>query len=205
MKNLKIPAGFGEAEFTEKRSRFIGNVFYVTNEQEVAENLAALRKKYWDSRHIVHAFVLEDGTARFSDDGEPHGTAGKPVLSVIQGAEVVNCLITVVRYFGGTLLGTGGLVRAYGEAASSALEKAGVVETIPMGVYKINCSYDQYQQLSRLIDLAGGFDVNSEFLDSVNVTFTLPLCDEERFTSELVTTFAARLKAEKITEKMGKK
>lgn len=205
MKNLKIPAGFGEAEFTEKRSRFIGNVFYVTNEQEVAENLAALRKKYWDSRHIVHAFVLEDGTARFSDDGEPHGTAGKPVLSVIQGAEVVNCLITVVRYFGGTLLGTGGLVRAYGEAASSALESAGVVETIPMGVYKINCSYDQYQQLSRLIDLAGGFDVNSEFLDSVTVSFTLPLCDEERFTSELVTTFAARLKAEKITEKMGKK
>lgn len=205
MKNLKIPAGFGEAEFTEKRSRFIGNVFYVTSEQEVAENIAALRKKYWDSRHIVHAFVLEDGTARFSDDGEPHGTAGKPVLSVIQGAEVVNCLITVVRYFGGTLLGTGGLVRAYGESASSALENAGIVETIPMGVYKINCPYDQYQQLSRLIDLAGGFDVNSEFLDSVTVSFTLPLCDEEKFTAELVTTFAARLKAEKITEKMGKK
>ena len=149
MKNLKIPAGFGEAEFTEKRSHFIGNVFYVTNEQEVAENLAALRKKYWDSRHIVHAFVLEDGTARFSDDGEPHGTAGKPVLSVIQGAEVVNCLITVVRYFGGTLLGTGGLVRAYGEAASSALENAGVVETIPMGVYKINCSLIKLRTLKK--------------------------------------------------------
>lgn len=205
MKNLKIPAGFGEYEFTEKRSRFIGNVFYVTSEEQVAETLASLRKKYWDSRHIVHAFVLEDGTARFSDDGEPHGTAGKPVLSVIQGAEVVNCLITVVRYFGGTLLGTGGLVRAYGEGASGALENAGIVETIPMGVYKINCSYDQYQQLSRLIDLAGGFDVNSEFLDSVTIQFTLALEDEEKFMQELITTFAARLKAEKVAEKMGKK
>ena len=205
MKNLKIPQGFGEAEFTEKRSRFIGNVFYVTSEQEAAEKLASLRKKYWDSRHIVYAFVLEDGTARFSDDGEPHGTAGKPVLSVIQGAQVQNCLITVVRYFGGTLLGTGGLVRAYGEAASLALDNAGIVETVPLGVYKINCSYDQYQQLSRLIELAGGFDVSSEFLDSVTVSFTLPIEDEERFVSELTTTFAARLSAEKTAEKMGKK
>ncbi|MBR5452044.1 MAG: YigZ family protein [Clostridia bacterium] len=205
MKNLKIPADFGEAEFTEKRSRFIGNAYYVTSEQEVSETLAALRKKYWDSRHIVHAFVLEDGTARFSDDGEPHGTAGKPVLSVIQGAEVVNCLITVVRYFGGTLLGTGGLVRAYGEAASAALADAGIVETIPIGVYQINCSYDQYQQLVRLIENEGGFDLNSEFLDTVTVEFTLPLCDEEKFTAALVTTFAARLSVQKTAEKMGKK
>lgn len=205
MKAIKIPAGQGEFEFTEKRSRFIGNVFYVKSEAEVSEILASMRKKYWDSRHIVHAFVLEDGTARFSDDGEPHGTAGKPVLSVIQGAEVVNCLITVVRYFGGTLLGTGGLVRAYGEAASSALENAGVAETIPLGVYRVACAYDQYSSLVRLIELSGGCDIESEFLDAVTVQFTLPLEDEGNFMADLVTTFAARLKAEKILEKMGKK
>ena len=203
MKSIKIPAKNGESEFTEKRSRFIGNVFYVTTEEQIADILASLRKKYWDSRHIVHAFKLEDGTARFSDDGEPHGTAGKPVLSVIEGAEVVNCLITVTRYFGGTLLGTGGLVRAYGESASSALEAAGIAETVPLGVYSVECAYDQYDQLSRLIEKSGGFDAQAEFLSSVTVRFSLPLADEENFSKNLVTTFAARLKCNKICEKMG--
>lgn len=203
MKSVKIPAKSGEAEISEKRSRFIANVFYVTSEEEVAEHLSALRKKYWDSRHIVHAFKLQDGTARFSDDGEPHGTAGKPVLSVIEGAEVVDCLITVVRYFGGTLLGTGGLVRAYGESAALALSDAGLAQTVPLGVYKVECAYDQYQQLSRLIENSGGFDTESEFLAGVTVTFSMPLENEEKFQKELTALFAARLSLQKIAEKMG--
>ena len=118
---------------------------------------------------------------------------------------MVNCLITVVRYFGGTLLGTGGLVRAYGEAASGALDNAGIVETIPMGVYKITCSYDQYRQLSRLIENAGGLEVNPQFSDTVTVEFTLPIEDEQKFSEELITTFSARLSLQKTAEKMGKK
>ena len=108
-------------QYIEKHSRFLGFLVPCAGESEATARINEKRKEYWDARHAVYAYVLADGTARFSDDGEPHGTAGKPVLEVLKSSGIKNAAIIVVRYFGGILLGTGGLVRAYTAAASSAL------------------------------------------------------------------------------------
>ena len=110
------------AEYTEKHSRFIAVAFHCETEQQASEIIAAQKSKYWDARHNVYAYLLKDGTARFSDDGEPHGTAGMPMLEVIKGSGITNVLVVVTRYFGGILLGTGGLVRAYSTSTRDALD-----------------------------------------------------------------------------------
>ncbi len=113
----------GTGEITEKKSRFIANVFIAGSVQEAEDKIALMQKKYWDARHNCYAFVIgEDfGTTRCSDNGEPSGTAGKPILEVIKGAGLTNILVVVTRYFGGILLGTGGLVRAYTQAAQAGI------------------------------------------------------------------------------------
>lgn len=113
----------GEGYYEEKKSRFIAAVYSISSEEEAASYVEAARKKYWDARHNCYAFVIGDNNEimRFSDDGEPSGTAGKPILEVITGRGIHNCLIVVTRYFGGTLLGTGGLVRAYQKSSLDAL------------------------------------------------------------------------------------
>ena len=113
----------GGGYYEEKKSRFIAAVYSISSEEEAASYVEAARKKYWDARHNCYAFVIGDNNEimRFSDDGEPSGTAGKPILEVIVGRGIHNCLIVVTRYFGGTLLGTGGLVRAYQKSSLDAL------------------------------------------------------------------------------------
>lgn len=113
----------GGGYYEEKKSRFIAAVYSISSEEEAASYIEAARKKYWDARHNCYAFVIGDNNEimRFSDDGEPSGTAGKPILEVIVGRGIHNCLIVVTRYFGGTLLGTGGLVRAYQKSSLDAL------------------------------------------------------------------------------------
>ena len=111
----------GTGEIVEKKSRFIANVKAVKSEEEAIAFINEIKKKYWDARHNCMAYVV-DGIQRFSDDGEPSGTAGKLILDVITGRELTNAVIVVTRYFGGVLLGTGGLVRAYQKASIEALE-----------------------------------------------------------------------------------
>ena len=113
----------GSDEIVEKKSRFIAHVFPVHSEQEAVEHIEQIRKQYWDARHNCHAFVIgpNDEISRCSDDGEPSGTAGRPILEVLQGRGIHNVLVIVTRYFGGTLLGTGGLVRAYSQATQAGL------------------------------------------------------------------------------------
>ncbi len=122
----------GEGYYEEKKSRFIAAVLPVSDESEAAAYIEAARKKYWDARHNCYAYVIGDNNelTRCSDDGEPSGTAGKPILEVITGRKIHNCLVIVTRYFGGTLLGTGGLVRAYQKAASDALDNSLLVRRI---------------------------------------------------------------------------
>lgn len=122
-----IKAG-GEGLYEEKKSRFIAAVYSISSEEEAALYIEAARKKYWDARHNCYAFVIGDNNEimRFSDDGEPSGTAGKPILEVITGRGVHNCLIVVTRYFGGTMLGTGGLVRAYQKSSLDALGNSSI-------------------------------------------------------------------------------
>ena len=122
----------GEGYYEEKKSKFIAAVLPVSDESEAAAYIEAARKKYWDARHNCYAYVIGDNNelTRCSDDGEPSGTAGKPILEVITGRKIHNCLVIVTRYFGGTLLGTGGLVRAYQKASSDAFDNSLLVRRI---------------------------------------------------------------------------
>lgn len=124
---------FGSAEIVEKKSRFIANVKPILSEDEAAAYIEEIKKKYWDARHNCYAYQLgeRNQVQRYSDDGEPGGTAGMPILDVLRGRDIKNSIVVVTRYFGGTLLGTGGLVRAYSSAAKAGLEAAGLIERIP--------------------------------------------------------------------------
>ena len=159
-------------EFTEKRSRFIGYIKPVTTEEEAVEFINSIRSKHWDARHNVYAYCLrKNNQQRYSDDGEPSGTAGQPVLSVLTKSGTTDAVIVVTRYFGGILLGTGGLVRAYSHAAALALE-AGVPVSMGECVRcRLTCAYDQYGRVSALIPEGGGFLDDSQFGAGVEIAF----------------------------------
>ena len=121
------PAGEGSSEYVEKKSRFLGRVFAVSSEDEARALLEAVKREHYDARHNCWCYILRGGAKRYSDDGEPQGTAGQPMLNVFEREGIENVLCVVTRYFGGILLGTGGLVRAYTAAAKDALLDAGVL------------------------------------------------------------------------------
>ncbi|MBO5556819.1 MAG: YigZ family protein, partial [Oscillospiraceae bacterium] len=125
MSGYCIPAGAGEAEFTEKRSRFLGHVRPVESEEEARAFIAKMKKEYYDARHNCWCYRIQAGPERYSDDGEPQGSAGLPMLEVFRREGVSNVVCVVTRYFGGVLLGTGGLLRAYTRSAKDALAEAG--------------------------------------------------------------------------------
>ena len=144
MSELYTVAKYGTDEFTEKKSKFIGYVKHVETEEEANQFIAEIKSKHWDAKHNVYAYILgENGiTQRSTDDGEPAGTAGRPVLEVIKGDNLTNTVVVVTRYFGGILLGTGGLVRAYGKAAKLAIENAEIVRPVKMKTIAICADYD---------------------------------------------------------------
>lgn len=146
----------GNAEFEEKKSLFIGHIAPVETESEALAFLAEMRAAYPDATHNVYAYVLrENGTMRYSDDREPQGTAGMPVLDVLRKAEIVDAAVVVTRYFGGTLLGTGGLVRAYTQAAKMAVEQGGIVTRAKLSMLSLRCSYADYQKMVPLLSSDG--------------------------------------------------
>lgn len=173
MKEYITIQAFSTAEYTEKHSRFIANAYPCESEAQAVKLLAELKSRYWDARHNVYAYVLHDGTARFSDDGEPHGTAGKPVLDVINGSGITDVLVCVTRYFGGILLGTGGLVRAYSTSTKDALQSAQLVQMCPCTEYEVVCDYSSHARLVTLIENCGGVINDTEFTDSIKITFVL--------------------------------
>lgn len=141
-----IPAP-AQAEVIEKRSRFLAYAYPVSTMEEITEHQAKLRKLHYDARHQVFAYRLRSGAERCSDDGEPQGSSGLPTLNVLQRRDLCDVLVIVVRYFGGVLLGTGGLSRAYSAAAGLALDAAGVLHMAPLTQCELKCSYSQYQRL----------------------------------------------------------
>ena len=183
------------AEYSEKHSRFIAACFFCESENRASEIIAAQKTKYWDARHNVYAYVLQNGTARFSDDGEPHGTAGMPVLEVIKGSGITNVLIVVTRYFGGILLGTGGLVRAYSTSARDALACSQKVLMCECCEYAIDCDYGNYDRLTRLISDCGGMVQNTGFTDKVTVSVMFKKVDSDNFLDKLCETFASKIPA----------
>ena len=144
MKQIKIVFEGGEDEIIEKKSRFIATVRPVESEEEALDFIAAMKKKYWNATHNVFAYQIGERNElqRFSDDGEPQGTAGMPVLSVLKGEDIKDTAIVVTRYFGGTLLGTGGLVRAYSGSVAGAVGECGLAQKILMSrfsfLYDVN-------------------------------------------------------------------
>ncbi len=186
------------AELTEKKSRFIATLAPCTTEEEATAVLAEIKSKYWDARHNVYAYILRNGTIRFSDDGEPHGTAGKPVLDVLSGSVLTDVIVVVTRYFGGILLGTGGLVRAYSGAAKLAVDNAQRLEMCPCVWCRIVCDYQNHQRLITLINDNGGTVTNEEFTDNVTVSFSFKEQDIDAFEADLCEVFSARLKNERV-------
>lgn len=163
-------------EFTEKRSRFIGAIRPVTTEEDAQAFIREISKAHWDAKHNVYAYILGDGgVCRFSDDGEPQGTAGIPVLDVLRKEGLTDCAVVVTRYFGGILLGGGGLVRAYSHAAKLAVDAAGIVEMRPCLRGTVACDYAQYGWVPALIASCGGSVEDSTFTDAVTVAFSLPV------------------------------
>lgn len=158
------PAAFGEAEYTEKRSRFIARVWRTDTEAEAIVHIEEMRKKHYDARHNVYAYIIrENGIMRYSDDGEPSGTSGQPTLNVFRAGDITNVCCVVTRYFGGILLGTGGLVRAYTTAAKMALENAGIEQMAQWVQCEIECSYAQFERTKRLLDDCGAVCEDTDF------------------------------------------
>ena len=169
----------GESEIVINKSRFLGYCIPVSNEEEAQEALAQIRKKHYDARHCCYAFRLhEGGIVRSSDDGEPSGTAGAPILGVLLGAGVENVLCAVVRYFGGVLLGMGGLVRAYGKAASEALSQAGTLQIRVCARLQTTVSYSSYNLLEPMIRQKG-YPCEADFAEQVTLTLLLPAEESE--------------------------
>ena len=175
----------GSSEVIEKKSRFIGEAVRVASAAEAEAYIAGVRKHYYDARHHCFAFIAgEPGTPgeirRSGDDGEPSGTAGRPILEILEGRSLHNVLIVVTRYFGGTLLGTGGLARAYSAAAREAAEDAGTV-TVRDGVrMRISCSYGAYGKFQYQFAQDGVQIADAQFSDNVVMEIVVPPAEEDR-------------------------
>ena len=173
MEEFYIPAGPGEAEFTEKRSRFLGHVRPVENEEQARDFIAAMKKEYYDARHNCWCYILRGGPERYSDDGEPQGTAGIPVIDTLKKAGVVDAVVVATRYFGGILLGGGGLIRAYSHTASIALAAAHKVTMRECLLLSLSCDYSLYGKVAALVPENGGVVDGTEFLERVQLRFHL--------------------------------
>ncbi len=161
-------------EFEEKRSVFIGHAKHIECEQDALDFIKEKKKKYYDARHNVYAYVLSSAPVmRYSDDGEPQGTGGIPVLETINKSGVTDVCVVVTRYFGGILLGAGGLVRAYSHGAAIALKAAEIVTYRKHFVYELECSYQNYQKYLFEMFRAGIREENTEFSDNVMLRFSV--------------------------------
>ena len=188
-------------EFIEKKSRFIGYIKPVETKDEAVDFINSIKSKHWDATHNVYAYVLRDGqTRRYSDDGEPQGTAGIPVLDVLLKENVTDCVVVATRYFGGILLGGGGLVRAYSHTAKIAVDAGGVVTMKLCAVMKAECDYNFYGKMNALIPDFGGIVDDTEFAENVVMKFRIPADSEDEFQKKLTDSSFGRFSAEKTGE-----
>ena len=186
MSEYYVPTGQAQAELVEKRSRFIGQVFAVEDEVQARLCIEAVKKKHYDARHNCWCYRLHGaGTERYSDDGEPQGTAGQPMLSVFQREGVENVCCVVTRYFGGVLLGAGGLVRAYTQAAKAALDAAGISVVRPWLEVAVPCPYALFERVKLEVSAHGGVLEETEYAADVTVRALLPTDKLNSFTEKL--------------------
>lgn len=189
-------------EFIEKKSRFIGYVKPVKTVDEAVAFVNEIKSKHWDATHNVYAYSLREGQVkRFSDDGEPQGTAGIPTLDVILKQDVVDCCVVVTRYFGGIMLGAGGLVRAYSHGAKIALDAGEVITMSLCKIVRVRADYNFYGRLVPLICEEGGIVEDTQFTDNVEVTFRIPEEKVPFFQARLTDVSNGRFFSEVIDEK----
>lgn len=188
MQIYKTIKQYGEGEIVEKKSRFLGKIKQVETEEEALEFIESIKKQYWDARHNCFAYIIgtKGETVRCSDDGEPSGTAGKPMLEVLQNQELRNVVAVVTRYFGGVLLGTGGLVRAYTQATQEALKEAQVATMTPMAVMTVKTDYNAIGKIKYVLAKEEVPVLNEEYAVDVVVTMAVSLAEKERMIKKLI-------------------
>lgn len=185
---------------TEKKSKFISSVRPVSSENEALEYLAKIRAEYPDATHNVYAYVIDENNIfRYSDDGEPGGTAGMPVLDTIRNAGLVDVIVVVTRYFGGTLLGTGGLVRAYSASAKLGLEKAGIVTRVMCDVISVKVQYDLVGKLQYFFSTNGYNVEDTVYENEVTFFVSSPKSDTEHLIKEITETSNGKCEISKET------
>ena len=203
VREYHVPGGEGTSEVVEKRSRFLGRVVPVASEEEARAFVERVKKEHYDARHNCWCYLLKDGPERYSDDGEPQGTAGQPMLEVFRREGVTNACCVVTRYFGGVLLGAGGLLRAYTKAAKEALDDAGRAVVRPWTRVRVACPYAMLERVRQLAECQGGVVEDTAYTDCVTLTLLLPEGAEGPFASGLTELSAGQL-APEILEKVEK-
>lgn len=186
-KDYFVPfADYGEDKFEEKRSKFTGRLWHVETAEEAVAKIKEMRETYWDATHNCYAYILREGNVmRYSDDGEPQGTAGMPILEVLRHENLTDCVCVVTRYFGGILLGTGGLVRAYTQGAQVAVAAAGVQRMSLYTVALIACPYNLYEIILHLLPDHDCAVEETDYGADVTLTVTLPAGREDELNRRL--------------------
>lgn len=201
MESYKTIRAEASDSFIEKKSKFIGYIRPVTTQEEAMAFIQEKKSEHWDATHNVYAYVLRDGqTRRYSDDGEPQGTAGIPVLDVLLKENIVDCVVVATRYFGGILLGTGGLVRAYSHTSKIAVEAGGIVTMALCTIGEVSCDYTFYGRLASLIPEMGGVVEDTQFSDVVTVRFKMPSSLLSAFDDKLFDLSLGKYRSTKLDE-----
>ena len=186
MTEYLVPFQNSESEFVEKRSRFISHLWQVESEAEARARIEEMKKKYYDARHNCWCYLLKEGNVvRYSDDGEPQGTAGQPMLNVFQRQEVTNVCCVVTRYFGGILLGAGGLTRAYTQGAKDALTVSGIARMSLWTLWDVPCTYPLFERMKLEIAACGGVVRDVEYGADIILHAAFPVGGAELFSPRL--------------------
>ena len=198
MDEYLVPSEYGEDEFIEKKSRFIGRIWPVETEEEALARIQEMKKKHYDATHNCWAYIIRDGAVRFSDDGEPGGTAGMPMLQVLQREGLFNAVCVVTRYFGGILLGAGGLVRAYTKGAKIAVDAAGKSMKRVWTVLYVPCPYSFYERVRLEAEGFGGIVRKADFGAEVEMELLFPEAKTQEFLDRLTDMTAGTVESMEI-------
>lgn len=197
MKNYKTIDKEITVEFVEKRSRFLGHIKPVKTEQEAIDFINSKKEKYWDACHNVYAYSLREGNIkRYTDDGEPSGTAGVPALDVIMKEELYDVVVVITRYFGGILLGTGGLVHAYSKSVIDAIKASGIITMEPCDKVFLTCNYSLYGKIQNIVSNLEGKIESTDFTDNVDMVIVISCLKTEKLKKEITAASSGSINAE---------
>lgn len=193
------PSKYGQSEVVEKRSRFIGEIEHISSEQEALDFIKSIKKEYYDAKHTAYAYITE-GIKRYSDDGEPAKTAGLPILEMLDAQKLTDCVCAVTRYFGGILLGTGGLVRAYTTAAKEALENAGIKKMTLHDKMLLVIPYSLFDNVKYIAGECGCEFLDCEYTDVITVNSICDVSVSDFFTEKITSAFGVAVKVKKLDQ-----